>query len=417
MSLRAKNILLVISGGIAAYKSLELIRLLRKGGADVRCVLTQGGAQFVTPLSVSALSENPVYTDLWSLKDESEMGHIRLSREADLIVVAPASANMIAKMAQGLADDLASTALLAADKDIVIVPAMNHMMWLNAATQANIDTLKQRGVIIAGPIDGDMACGEYGPGRMIEAAEILSVIDNYFSQKPLSGFSAVVTSGPTYEPLDPVRFIGNRSSGKQGHAIAQALADAGADVTLVSGPVALPDPAGVTVVHVETADQMLKATLQALPADIGVFAAAVADWRPDQAATQKMKKRAGGDAPSLTLVENPDILKTVSGHKTLRPRLVVGFAAETAESNQALEKLGVSKLSAKGCDWIVANRVIQGETPVFGADENAVTLIKNTGVESWAPSTKQAVAAKLVTCIIDQFAKDKNHDEASAAAE
>ncbi len=402
MSLKDKKILLVISGGIAAYKSLELIRLIRKDGGDVRCILTSGGEKFVTPLSVSALSENDVYTDLWSLKDESEMGHIRLSREADLIVIAPASASLIARIANGMADDLAATTLLASDKPALFAPAMNHMMWSNAATQDNVRKLTGRGYTMIAPTEGDMACGEFGVGRLAEPADILAAIQSSFKKKPLSGLSALVTSGPTYEPLDPVRFIGNRSSGKQGHAIAAALQQAGASVTLVAGPTSQPDPAGVKTVHVETAEQMLNAALSALPCNIAVCAAAVADWRPDKTAIQKMKKGDGGTAPDIHLIENTDILKTISGHAQ-RPDLVIGFAAETKEPIKA----GQEKLLRKGCDWIVANQVGKTDNPVFGSDENQVILITRTQQQEWPPMSKTLVALKLVEELCNSF-KDEN---------
>lgn len=390
--LTGKRILLVISGGIAAYKALELIRLIRKSGGDVTCILTKGGEQFVTPLSVAALSESEVHTELWSLKDETGMRHIRLSREADLIVVAPASANIIAKLAQGLTDDLATTALLAADKPILFAPAMNHMMWSNAATQSNVATLIERGYRMIEPTEGDMACGEYGVGRLAEPEDILAAITDHFKKKPLEGVSALVTSGPTHEAIDPVRFIGNRSSGKQGHAIAIALRDAGASVTLVTGPTGLPDPSGMKITHIESATEMLAACEAALPADIAVCAAAVADWRPDKAVAQKMKKRDGGEAPALHLVENPDILKTLSTH-TRRPRLVVGFAAETADTLAHAQE----KLLRKGCDWIVANEVGTAANPAFGTDDNRVILVTRTQHEEWPLMSKSQIAARLVS--------------------
>ncbi|MBU0859419.1 MAG: bifunctional phosphopantothenoylcysteine decarboxylase/phosphopantothenate--cysteine ligase CoaBC [Alphaproteobacteria bacterium] len=398
--LQNKSILLVISGGIAAYKALELIRLIRKDGGTVRCILTAGGAQFITPLSVASLSEQTCYTDLWSLKDETEMGHIRLSREADLIVIAPASANMIAKMAQGITDDLASTALLAANKPIMIAPAMNHMMWLNEATQNNIRTLQSRGVTIIGPTEGDMACGEFGPGRMSEPADIREAIVNFLTAgKPLAGLSALVTSGPTYEPLDPVRFIGNRSSGKQGHAIAAALRDAGAAVTLVTGPVALPDPAGVKTIHVETATDMMTAALDTLPADIAICAAAVSDWSAITVHRQKIKKQGGSAPPDIKLKENPDILAAIARDTRKRPRLVIGFAAETENLLEAAQK----KRAAKGCDWIVGNDVA-AET-VFGADENRVILLTAQSHQEWPKADKRMIAQKLVAEIVVHFEK------------
>ena len=403
MSLKDKKILLVISGGIAAYKSLELIRLIRKDGGDVRCILTSGGEKFVTPLSVSALSENEVYTDLWSLKDESEMGHIRLTREADLIVIAPASASLLARLANGMADDLAATTLLASDKPALFAPAMNHKMWSNPATQDNVRKLLERGYSMIAPTEGDMACGEFGVGRLAEPADILSAIQSSFKKKPLSGLSALVTSGPTFEPLDPVRFIGNRSSGKQGHAIAASLARAGASVTLVAGPTSLPDPAGVKTIHIETAEEMLAASVAALPCDIAVCAAAVADWRPDKAAEQKMKKRDNGGTPEIHLIENADILKTISSHAQ-RPQLVVGFAAETSETVKA----GQEKLLRKGCDWIVANQVGKTDDPVFGSDQNQVILISRTQQNEWPPMSKTLVADKLVEEICNTLKNGKN---------
>jgi phosphopantothenoylcysteine decarboxylase/phosphopantothenate--cysteine ligase len=399
-SLENTSILLVISGGIAAYKSLELIRLLKKAKAHVRCILTKGGEQFVTPLSVAALSEETVYTDLWSLKDETEMGHIRLSREADLIVIAPASANIIAQMANGFAADLASTTLLAADKPILIAPAMNHRMWLNPATQDNITKLSARGTHIVGPTKGDMACGEFGPGRMSEPEEIFQAIQAFFTKdRPLSGKRALVTSGPTFEPLDPVRFIGNRSSGKQGHAIARELAEAGAHVTLICGPVNLNDPLGVHTIHVETASEMLNAAETALendPAyDIAVCAAAVADWAPVDPRPQKIKKTFDALAPSIALKENPDILRHISNHKR-RPALVIGFAAET----ENLEANAHAKLIKKGCDWIIANEVTEG---VFGADDNHVIVLAGSTPEDWGTLPKTAIAHRLVKKIQAKF--------------
>lgn len=403
MSLKDKKILLVISGGIAAYKSLELIRLIRKDGGDVRCILTSGGEKFVTPLSVSALSENEVYTDLWSLKDESEMGHIRLTREADLIVIAPASASLLARLANGMADDLAATTLLASDKPALFAPAMNHKMWSNPATQDNVRKLLERGYSMIAPTEGDMACGEFGVGRLAEPADILSAIQSSFKKKPLSGYSALVTSGPTFEPLDPVRFIGNRSSGKQGHAIAASLARAGASVTLVSGPTSEADPAGVKTIHIETAQQMLVACLSALPCDIAVCAAAVADWRPDKAADQKMKKRDNGGTPEIHLIENADILKTIASHAQ-RPHLVVGFAAETSEPVKAAQE----KLLRKGCDWIVANQVGKTDNPVFGSDQNQVILITRTQQNEWPPMSKTLVADRLVEEMCNNLKNGKN---------
>ena len=396
-ALQNRRILLIISGGIAAYKCLDLIRRLREQGARVRCVLTEGGAQFVTPLSVAALSEEKVYTALWSLTDESEMGHIRLSREADLVVVAPASANMIAKMAQGMADDLASTVLLATDKPVMIAPAMNVMMWQNAATQANIATLAQRKIKILGPASGMMACGEEGAGRMVEPADILAAINNHFSVPgALAGKRALVTSGPTFEPLDPVRFIGNRSSGKQGYALAEALRDRGAETILVTGPTTLADVPGVKTIHVQTAQEMLAACESALPVDVAVCAAAVGDWRPAEMAVEKIKK--GQGTPVLELVENPDILARLSSAGNRRPRLVIGFAAET---DNVLENAR-AKLGRKGCDWLAANEVGAGKG--FEQDENQITLLRRDGAEEvWPQQNKQDIARRLTDEIIKFF--------------
>jgi phosphopantothenoylcysteine decarboxylase/phosphopantothenate--cysteine ligase len=397
-----RRILLVISGGIAAYKSLDLIRKLREAGAKVRCVLTEGGARFVTPLSVSALSEEQVYTDLWSLTDERQMGHIRLSREADLIVVAPASANIIAKLAQGLADDLASTVLLAADKPVMIAPAMNGMMWQNPATQANIETLKRRGVTLIGPASGVMACGEEGEGRMVDPADMLLAIAAHFVLPgPLTGKKTLITSGPTFEPLDPVRFIGNRSSGKQGHAIAEALYNKGAQTVLITGPTQLPDPAGIETIHVETARQMLAACENALPVDIAVCAAAVGDWRPIDVSSEKLKK---GKTPAiLELAENPDILATLAKAGNRRPRLVIGFAAETSD----ILKHASEKLARKGCDWLIANEV--GVNKGFGRDDNEVTLLRRDAKgqilpDAWPRQSKQDIARRLADEIAHAFA-------------
>lgn len=396
-----KNILLVISGGIAAYKALDLIRRLRERGATVRCIMTKGGQQFITPLAVSALSEERVYTDLWSLTDEQEMGHIRLTRSADAVVVAPASANLLAKLAHGQADDLASTTLLASNRPILLAPAMNVEMWRNAATQANIATLKQRGLFCVEPGSGDMACGETGVGRMAEVPDILAALAQIFAVPgALSGYHAIITSGPTFEPIDPVRFIGNRSSGKQGHAIAAALAKAGASVTLVSGAVSIPDPADVRTVHVETAAQMLAACEAALPADIFIGAAAVADWHVI-ASTQKLKKDVV--APVLHLLPNSDILAHVTQHKQ-RPALVIGFAAET----QDVAANATVKLARKGCDWLLANDVSGGK--VFGDDENQVVFLrhdKNNAViaENWPRQNKTELAAQLVEQIAAHFRK------------
>lgn len=388
-----RRILLIISGGIAAYKSLDLIRRLRERGADVRCILTSGGGQFITPLAVSALSENKVYTDLFSLTDEHEMGHIRLARDCDLVLVAPASANIMARAAQGLADDLASTVLLATDKPVMMCPAMNPAMWANTATQENIETLKRRGTHFIAPAVGDMACGEHGTGRLPEVADIVAAVTAFFDVKgPLRGRRAIVTSGPTYENIDPVRFIGNISSGKQGHAIAAALAAAGADVTLVCGPVQIAPPAGVHTVYVRSARQMFDAVFGALPADIAVCAAAVADYRPQHTLDSKLKKN-GDDGVTLPLVQNPDILKTLS-HDARRPALVVGFAAETDAGIDSAKQ----KLTRKGCDWLVLNDVAGGK--VFGQEENTVTILKKTAqdiaVQNCPPMDKRDIARQLV---------------------
>ncbi len=388
--LNGKRILLIVTGGIAAYKCLDAIRRLRAHGAAVRCVLSQGGAQFVTPLALATLSGDKVYEDLFQLTDESEMGHIRLSREADLVLVAPASANILAKMAHGLADNLATTVLLATDKPVLAAPAMNVRMWDNAATVANLELLCQRGVHFVGPVEGDMACGEFGIGRMAEADDIVAAVEDFFhSGSRLEGRRALVTSGPTFEAIDPVRYIANRSSGKQGHAIAAALARRGAETTLVSGPTHEPDPPGVKVVRVESARQMLTACEAALPVDAAVCAAAVTDWRVAEVAAHKIKKT-GMPAPALTLTENPDILSVISKAGNRRPRLVIGFAAET---DNILDN-GLAKRQAKGCDWIVANDVSPG-AGVIGGDTNTVHLITMGGVENWPPMSKPAVAECL----------------------
>ncbi len=397
MTLAGKRVLLIVTGGIAAFKALELIRLLRKSGCAVTCVLTKGGAQFVTPLSLQALSEHHVYTDLFSLTDESEMGHIQLSRSADLVVVAPASADILAKMAAGLADDLASTLLLATDKRVLVAPAMNVRMWSHPATTANMATLAARGVAVIGPDEGAMACNEFGAGRLSEPPAILAAIEALLAgPKPLAGRHALVTSGPTHEPIDPVRYIANRSSGKQGHAIAAALAGLGARVTLVSGPVALPDPAGVTVVRIETAAQMLAACQAALPADIAVFAAAVADWRMAHATDRKMKKTPGGAPPALELTPNPDILATIAAPGPGRPGLVVGFAAETHDLRHHAE----DKRRRKGADWIIANDV-NPATGIMGGTENQIHLVSAAGIEDWPRLAKDDVAARLAIRIAD----------------
>jgi phosphopantothenoylcysteine decarboxylase/phosphopantothenate--cysteine ligase len=389
--LHGRRILLIISGGIAAYKGLELIRRLRERGAAVRCVMTAAAAQFVTPLSVASLSEDKVYGDLFSLTDESEMGHIRLSREADLVVVAPATADLIARMAAGMADDLAAATLLASDKPILIAPAMNAMMWAHPATQANLATLVARGVRQVGPNAGDLACGEVGSGRMAEPMEILAAIEACLTaDQRLAGRRALVTSGPTREPIDPVRYISNHSSGKQGHAIAAALAALGAETILVSGPTQEPTPAGVKLIAVESAADMLAATEANLPVDVAVMAAAVSDWRVEAIAVQKLKKNGKGP-PALRLTENPDILATVARRSNDRPALVIGFAAET-ENVVANAK---AKRQRKGCDWILANDVSPG-TGTFGGDRNTIHLVDAAGVEDWPVMTKQEVAARLV---------------------
>ncbi len=388
--LHGKRILLIVSGGIAAYKSLELIRRLRERGASVRCVLTRAGAQFVTPLSLSALSEDKVYTDIFSLTDEAEMGHIQLSRDADLLLVVPASADILAKMAQGLADDLATTALLATDKVVMAAPAMNVRMWTHPATRANIETLRARGVHFVGPNEGNMACGEFGPGRMAEPGEIADAVADFFDlSAPLAGRRALVTSGPTHEAIDPVRYIANRSSGRQGLAIATALARRGAKTTLVSGPTNLPDPAGVEVIHIESARDMLAACERALPADVAVCAAAVADWRVAREAGEKLKKN-GAAPPALEMAENPDILATLSAAANTRPALVIGFAAET----ENVVEYARAKLARKGCDWILANDV-SPETGTFGGDDNTIHLVSTDGVEDWPRMSKSDVAERL----------------------
>ncbi len=396
-----KQILLIVSGGIAAYKALELIRLLRRQGCGVTCVLTENGGQFVTKLSLQALSEAKVYSDLFSLTDESEMGHIQLSRAADLLVVAPATANILAKMAAGLADDLATTVLLATDKPVLVAPAMNVRMWLHPATQSNITTLRQRGVHVVEPTEGAMACNEFGPGRLAEPPDILAAINAVLDPAPgpLAGRHALVTSGPTHEPIDPVRYLANRSSGRQGHAIAAALAELGARVTLVHGPVGIPDPPGVIVQPVQTAREMLEACQAALPADIAVFAAAVADWRVATESAGKIKKQPGVAPPSLTLVPNPDILATVAAAGPGRPRLVVGFAAETGD----LMENAQAKLLRKNADWIVANDV-SPETGIMGGGENVVHIISAAGIEAWPRLAKQDVARRLAQRIAGALA-------------
>jgi len=392
--LRDKRILLIVSGGIAAYKALELVRRLREAGASVRAVLTAAGTEFVTPLSLAALTGEKVYSELFSLTDEAEMGHIQLSRDADLLVVAPASADLLAKMAHGLAGDLASTLLLATDKAVLAAPAMNLRMWQHPATQANLESLRERGVAFVGPNEGDMACGEFGPGRLAEPEEILAAIDAQLAGSgTLAGLRALVTSGPTYEAIDPVRYIANRSSGRQGHAIAAALARRGAETTLVSGPTALPDPVGLSVVRVESAREMLAACEAALPADIAVCAAAVADWRVSSEAPQKLKKNGGGP-PALALTENPDICASLAAKGNDRPRLVIGFAAET----QNLIEAAKEKRRRKGCDWILANDVSPA-TGTFGGSHNEIHLLRGDQAESWPRMSKLEAAERLAEAI------------------
>jgi len=383
------KILLIVGGGIAAYKACELIRLCRKTGIEVTCVVTEGGQQFVTPMTLAALSENQVYTTLWDLKDEAEMGHIQLSRNADLVVVAPATANLLARMAAGVADDLATTLLLATDKPVLAAPAMNVRMWRHAATGRNVAQLRADGVTVLDPDDGAMACGEYGPGRLPEPETILAAILRQFAKPgPLVGKHVVVTAGPTQEPIDPVRYIANRSSGKQGFAIAAALADQGARVTLIAGPVALATPAGVARIDVETAAEMAAAVDAALPADAAVMVAAVADWRVAPAA-QKLKK--GGSPPALSLSPNPDILATLAASPR-RPKLLIGFAAET----ERVVEHATAKRTRKGADWIVANDVSGPPgASVMGGDANTIHLVSENGVEDWEPLPKDAVARRL----------------------
>ncbi len=393
--LAAKRILLIIGGGIAAYKALEVIRLIQKAGGSVVPVLTRAGAEFVTPLSVGALAGAKVYQDLFDLTDEAEMGHIQLSRAADLVVVAPATADLMAKMAAGRADDLASTVLLATDKRVLVAPAMNVRMWGHPATVRNLAALRGDGVLVVGPDDGEMACGEYGPGRMAEPAAIVAAIGAALGGGILAGRHVVVTSGPTHEPIDPVRYIANRSSGGQGTAIAASLRDLGARVTFVTGPAVVPPPAGVTVVRVETAAEMAAAVEAALPADVAVMAAAVADWRVANPSGQKLKKDGSGRPPALEFAENPDILALVS-HGARRPKLVVGFAAETTD----VVAHATAKRARKGCDWIVANDVSPA-TGIMGGAENAVVVISDAGAEEWPRMGKDAVARRLALKIAE----------------
>jgi phosphopantothenoylcysteine decarboxylase / phosphopantothenate---cysteine ligase len=392
-----RRILLLIGGGIAAYKALDLIRELRRCGMDVRCVMTSAAQAFITPLSVAALSENQVHTDLFSLKDEAEMGHIQLSRAADLVVVCPATADLLAKMAQGLAGDLASTVLLATDKPVLAAPAMNVRMWHHAATQRNVAQLKSDGVQFVGPTDGAMACGEFGLGRMSDVPDIVAAINAHFKAGPLNGKHIIVTAGPTHEPIDPVRSIINRSSGKQGYAIARSLAQLGARITLVSGPTQLDTPAGVTRINVETARDMQTAVLQALPADGFVGVAAVADWRAEPAA-QKLKKQSG-QMPTLTLIENPDILAGIAALGDSRPQLVIGFAAET----ESVLDHARAKRVRKNCDWIIANDVSPG-SGVFGSDSTTLHVITAETETTWSEVSKQEAADRLARKIADALA-------------
>jgi phosphopantothenoylcysteine decarboxylase/phosphopantothenate--cysteine ligase len=415
--MQGKRILLIVGGGIAAYKSLDLVRRLKERGASVRAILTRGGAEFITPLSLATLTEDRCFTDLFDLKDEAEIGHIRLSREADLIVVAPTTADLIAKMAHGLASDLASTVLLATDKPVLAAPAMNVRMWEHAATQRNLATLRADGINFVGPDEGEMACGEYGLGRMAEPTAILTAIADLLgakaatgtakptprivssSAKPLAGKHVIVTSGPTQEPLDPVRYIANRSSGKQGHALARAAAALGAEVTLVSGPVTLPDPQGIRVVKVDTAHEMLAEVLKALPADLAICAAAVADWRASDESAQKLKKEPGSNSTTLALSLNPDILATIAKPGPQRPRLVIGFAAET----ENLIENAKGKRARKGADWIVANDVWPG-TGAMGGDRTQVHIVTAGSVEDWPAMSKDEMAARLLARAADALA-------------
>ena len=398
-----KSVLLIIGGGIAAYKSLELIRTLTKRGIRSRGILTRAGAEFITPLSVGSLTGEKCFTDLFDLTDEAEMGHIELSRSADLLVVAPATADLMAKAATGQANDLASTAILATDKPVLFAPAMNVRMWEHKATQRNVSTLREDGALVVGPEEGDMACGEFGFGRMAEPAAIADAVEAYFasvSDGRLKGRHVLVTAGPTHEPLDPVRYIANRSSGKQGYAIATALARMGARVTLVSGPTGLPDPAGVEVIRIETARQMLEASEKALPADVAICCAAVADYRPEIETDHKIKKERGG-LSSIPLAENPDILRTLSKLDIGRPKLVVGFAAETDDVIGHAD----AKRQRKGCDWIVANDVSPG-TGTMGGDHNTVTILSDRGEEEWENMPKAQVAERLASRIAEEILKD-----------
>ena len=393
-----KRILLIVGGGIAAYKTPELVRQLVKEGADVQCLLSKSGSEFVTALTLASVSGNKVYQNLFDLTDETEMGHIQLSRNADLVLVAPATADLMAKIAQGFANDLASTALLATDKPVIIAPAMNVRMWLHDATQRNLEILKNDGITIINPNEGDMACGETGPGRMAEPVEIMEAVAEALIPKgPLKGLKALITAGPTHEPIDPVRYIANRSSGKQGYAIAEAIAGLGAETLLVSGPVNLPDPEGVRVIRVETALEMAAACEEALPSQIAIMTAAVADWRTAESAQEKIKKNTDNTPPSLELTENPDILAGLVAH-TLRPDLIVGFAAET---EQVMDHAR-AKFTRKGCDWLMANNV-SPDTGVMGGDFNTIHFLTQTSEESWEMLSKQDVALRLADKIADYF--------------
>ena len=395
-----KRILLIVGGGIAAYKTPELVRQLVKEGADVQCLLSKSGSEFVTALTLASVSGNKVYQNLFDLTDEAEMGHIQLSRNADLVLVAPSTADLMAKMAQGFANDLASTALLATDKPVIIAPAMNVRMWLHDATQRNLEILKNDGVTIINPGEGDMACGETGPGRMAEPLEIMEAVAEALMPKgPLKGLKALITAGPTHEPIDPVRYIANRSSGKQGYAIAEAIAGLGAETLLVSGPVNLPDPEGVRVIRVETALEMAAACEEALPSQIAIMTAAVADWRTKESAQKKIKKNSNNTPTSLELTENPDILAGLVAH-TLRPDLIVGFAAET---EQVMDHAR-AKFTRKGCDWLMANNV-SPDTGVMGGDFNTIHFLTQTSEESWEMLSKQDVALRLADKIADYFLK------------
>jgi len=397
----SKSILLIVGGGIAAYKSLELVRRLSERGIKTRAILTKAGAQFITPLSLSVLTGEKIHSDLFSLTDEAEMGHIQLSRSADLVVVAPATADLMAKMANGLANDLASTALLATDKKVLMAPAMNVRMWESPSVRRNLALLEKDGVLFVGPNEGEMACGEFGPGRMAEPLEIVGAVQTALALAgPLRGVKALVTAGPTREPVDPVRFLANHSSGKQGYAIAEALVRAGADTTLISGPVSLAAPSGVKLTRVVTAEEMLAACQAALPADVLVMAAAVADWRPDIAANSKLKKSADRVVPLIKLVENPDILTTIA-HGPHRPRLVIGFAAETDD----VVANAVAKRARKGADWIIANDVSTNEIgeSVLGGDSNRIHLISDAGIENWPEMTKTEVGTELAQRIAEKL--------------